>query len=270
MEPDGQPTGTKAEQPPGDNPDVVTAIARALEVIELFSSQQPVLKAPEIAAKTTIGRATARRILVTLAALGYAHRSGNGYHLTPRALRLGYAYLASTPIIDLAQPYLRQLAEKCEEAVSLATFANSMVTYIARVPPARQTTVNLAVGATLPAYPTSIGRMLLAQLSADELENYLEGTPRVAYTQFTVTAVTELRASILEARANGYAINDQERELGVRSVAVALIPPARGDQLYAINISTNSARASLEKIRDEYVPLLRETAAMISGSLPQK
>lgn len=248
-----------------EDPDVVDSVARALALIEAFD-QHPTLTVTEAAELTGLTRATARRILLTLVRLGFAAPEDRAYRLTPRVLRLGYAYLSATPVSERAQPHMRTLADRVRESCSMATLDGGEVVYLARVPASRSMTITLGVGARLPAYPTSMGRVLLAALPAAELEQYLGDTVLEQLTEHTLTDAVALRAELDRVRQQGVAVVDQEREEGVRSAAVP-VRDASGAVVAALNVSVNAARISITQLREDVVPLLRETATAISADL---
>lgn len=249
-----------------EDPDVVDAVARALGLLEAFDADHPTMTVSSAAKLTGLTRATARRILLTLVRQGFATQTDAGFRLTPRVLRLGYAFLSTMPVAERAQPHMRALADRVRESCSLATLDGPDIVYLARVPPSRSMTITLGVGARLPAYPTSMGRVLLAALDADALEQYLRTTAIVALTPYTLTDVGALRAELERVRTDGYAVVDQEREEGVRS-AGAPLRDVKGEVTAALNVSVNAARVSLERLEGEMVPLLVEAAAAISTDL---
>lgn len=249
-----------------EDPDVVDAVARALTLLEAFDAEHPTMTVSGAAELTGLTRATARRILLTLVRQGFAAQTDAGFRLTPRVLRLGYAFLSTMPVAERAQPHMRALADRVRESCSVATLDGGDIVYLARVPASRSMTITLGVGARLPAYPTSMGRVLLAALDEPALEHYLSTTPLEALTPHTITDPEALRAELDRVRADGYALVDQEREEGVRS-AGAPLRGTRGEVVAALNVSVNAARVSMERLSGEVVPLLLETAAAVSADL---
>jgi IclR family pca regulon transcriptional regulator len=219
-----------------------------------------------VAELTGLTRATARRLLLTFERLGFVESNDGLFRLTPRVLRIGYSYLSSLPFAEHIQGELRSLAEEFNESCSAATLDGEEIVYVARVPAKRSMTITLAVGSRLPAYPTSMGRVLLAGLSDEALEEYFSRATIQQLTAQTVTDRERLRAIIAETRSNGFAIVDGEREEGVRSAA-APIRASTGQVLAAINISVNAARVPLEYLRESIVPRLKATAAEISRDI---
>jgi IclR family pca regulon transcriptional regulator len=249
-----------------EDPDFLDAVEKAMRVIQAFSAGEPALRITRVAELTGLTRATARRLLLTFERLGFVESNDGLFRLTPRVLRIGYSYLSSLPFSEHIQGELRSLAEEFNESCSAATLDGEEIVYVARVPAKRSMTITLAVGSRLPAYPTSMGRVLLAGLSDEALEEYFSRATMQQLTANTITNTQQLRAIIAEIRSNGFAIVDGEREEGVRSAA-APIRASTGQVLAAINISVNAARVPLEYLQESIVPRLKETAAEISRSI---
>lgn len=244
--------------------DFIQSLERGLLVINSFSRLHPSQTLSDVAQRTGLTRATARRVLLTLAELGYVQQSGRTFALTPRVLDLGYSFLSSFRLPDVAQPAMERLVEDVRESSSLSVLDGADVVYVARVPTTRIMTISLALGSRLPAYPTSMGRVLLAGLGADGLARYLETTELVPLTARTITNRDELLRVIDKARVDGFALVDQELEEGVRSIA-APIRNARGDVLAAINVSCHATRASVADMRRQLLPRLLDAAAEIGA-----
>ncbi len=240
------------------------SLERGMAVIQVFSREHPALTLSEVARLTGYTRATCRRILLTLEKLGHVRSDGRSFMLTPRVLTLGWAYLTSLDLSELAQPLMEELAERTRESCSVATLDLPDVVYVARVPTRRIMTISLGVGARLPAHATSMGRVLLAALPEDEFEAYLADTPLERFTERTITDPAALRAAIAETRTKGWALVDQELETGLRSVA-APINRAHAGTIAAINSSAAAQRVSIEEFGSRVVPALLETAKLISA-----
>lgn len=250
---------------PRDDPDYIESVSKAFQVIEAFSAEHPTLTISEASALTGLTRPTVRRILLTLVRLGFASPAENKtFVLTPQMMRLGYAYLSSTPVWDHAMPYMRDLADSVRESVSLAVLDAPDIVYVARVPAARSMTITLTVGARLPAYPTSLGRVLLASLSPQALDEYLASTELRRLTPTTICDPDELREELARVRKQGFAIIDGEREEGVRSAAVP-VHDHQGRPIMALNVSANAARVTVQSLEEEVVPQLLRTAETISS-----
>jgi IclR family pca regulon transcriptional regulator len=244
-------------------------LERGLAVIRAFSADTPSLTLSEVARDVGITPATARRILLTLENLGYVRSDGRRFALTPRVLVLGWAYLSSLDLGDIAGPFMEELSAKTRESCSIATLDLPDIVYVARVPTSRIMTVALGVGARLPAYVTSMGRVLLAGLPADELDSYLARLVPEQLTDRTVTSVDELRDVISRAAADGYALVDQELELGLRSIAVP-ITDARGRPVAALNVSAHASRSTRSSLCKDVLTPLRECADQIGTALRRR
>jgi IclR family pca regulon transcriptional regulator len=242
------------------------SLERGMAVIQVFSRDHPALTLSEVARLTGTTRATARRILLTLEKLGHVRSDGRLFSLTPRVLSLGWAYLSSLNLWEIAQPLMEDLVQKTKESCSAATLDLPDIVYVARVPTRRIMTIALGVGTRLPAHATSMGRVLLAGLPDAELERFLAETPLESFTDRTVTHPGLLRAIVEEVRRQGWALNDQELEIGLRSIA-APIKGADGRTIAALNVSAAAPRVTLEELDQRFLPALLETADMISKSL---
>lgn len=244
----------------------VQSLARGLAVIRAFNAATPELTLSDVARSTGLTRAAARRFLLTLEDLGYVRTDGRLFSLTPRVLELGYAYLSSITLPEVAQPHLERLVAEVHESSSVSVLDGEDVVYVARVATSRIMTVSITVGTRFPAYATSMGRVLLAGLPDAELERYLATVQLRPLTAYTVTSVEDLRTSLQRVRATGRALVDQELEEGVRSLA-APIRDAAGDVIAAINLSTHGSRTSLQTMRNDLLPPLLATAARIEADL---
>lgn len=257
-----------AAAPTADHRDFVAALATGLEIIRAFDRHSPRMTLSEVAAKNGIDRAKARRFLLTLHALGYVQKSGRTFELTPRTLDLGYAFLSANGYQDVIRQHLEHITEATGESSSMGMLDGDDVIYVARsAAPHRLMTVALSLGSRLPAVATSMGRVLLATLSADELAERLGRIELVAHTAHTTTDPARLREVIDVVRSAGYCIVDQELESGLRSLAVPVYD-GRERLLGALNVSTNAARVPRERLEAEFLPLLRETAAQIARAIP--
>jgi IclR family pca regulon transcriptional regulator len=247
-------------------PDFVQSLERGLAVIRAFDAAHPELTLSEVAAATNVTRAAARRFLLTLAELGYVRSDGRLFSLTPKVLELGYAYLSSLSLPDVAEPHLETLAAEVNESSSISVLDRDDVVYVARVPVSRIMTVTISVGTRFPAYATSMGRVLLAGLPSDQLQEYLSRVRLQRLTSRTVSSVASLRAELARVKAQGWAIVNQELEEGLRAVA-APIRDRRERVIAAVNISTQASRTSLETMRRELLPPLLATVKRIESDL---
>jgi IclR family pca regulon transcriptional regulator len=252
---------------PGDG--YVQSFARGLEVIRSFSAQAPQQTLSEVASRTGLSRAGARRILLTLQTLGYVETDGRLFRLTARILDLGFAYLSSMPIWSLADPVMEALVEEVKESCSAAVLDGTDIVYVLRVPVHKIMRISLGVGSRLPAYCTSMGRVLLAGLPDDELLARLDASDRQAHTRHTVTDLDTLLARVQQARRQGWCLVDQELEEGLISVAVPITNRA-GRTVAALNVSGQANRTSARLMQDQMLPALQQAARRISSLLSQK
>jgi IclR family pca regulon transcriptional regulator len=242
------------------------SLERGIAVIQVFSRDYPSLTLSEVARMTGVTRATARRILLTLEELGHVRSDGRRFSLTPRVLSLGWAYLSSLNLWEIAQPLMEELVEETGESCSAATLDLPDIVYVARVPTRRIMTIALGVGTRLPAYATSMGRVLLAALPESDLDDFLAGRRFDVLTEHTVTRPARLRAIVAGVRDDGFALVDQELEIGLRSIAVPLTG-ADGRTMAALNVSAAAPRVSLEELRERLLPALRSTGDAISAAM---
>ncbi|HEX6500634.1 MAG TPA: IclR family transcriptional regulator [Micromonosporaceae bacterium] len=244
----------------------VQSLERGLAVIKAFDATHPQLTLSEVARATGLTRAAARRFLLTLVELGYVRTDGRLFSLRPRILDLGYAYLSSLSLPEIAQPHMEELVARVHESCSVSVLDGDEVVYVARVPTHRIMTVAISVGTRFPAYATSMGRVLLAAQPEEWLDKYLAQTEFRPITRRTVTDPEKLRATLARIRAQGFALVDQELEEGLRSMAVPL-RDADGAVVAAMNVSAHASRGSSEAIRKELLPALLEAARLIEEDL---
>jgi IclR family pca regulon transcriptional regulator len=256
------------EEPQVRDGDYVQSLERGLAVIRAFDADHPMLTLSEVAASTGLSRAAARRFLRTLVQLGYMRTEGSRFALRPKILELGYAYLSSLTLPEVAMPHLEQLVEQVHESSSVSELDGDDVIYIARVPTKRIMTVTISVGTRFPAYVTSMGRVLLAAQPPDRLDAYLEATSLRGLTGHTITNPADLRQELSKIRNQGWALVDQELEEGLRSIA-APIRDADGHVIAAINVSTHAGRRTLEGIVEDLLQPLLLTAYDIEKDLAQ-
>ena len=250
---------------PGDR-DYVGALAAGLEVLQAFDAEHARMTLSEVAARTEMDRAKARRFLLTLHALGFVKRSGRQFELTPRVLQLGYAYQASNNYRAVILQHLEDITAELGESSSLAVLDSDDVVYVLRSSARhRLMAITLSVGTRLPAAYTSMGRVLLGQLSEAELDVYFARVTLHAFTALSVTRPAALKEEIIKAREQGYAIVDQELDSGLRSVAVPVFA-GNGELLGAINISTNAARVDMQTLKDVYLSRLQQAAEAVRQS----
>lgn len=221
----------------------------------------------DVARVTNQSRAATRRFLLTLESLGYLGVEDKRYYLRPRVLELGYAYLSSSSAVEITQDYLEELSKELRESCSPVAYDRGDIVYIARAAADRIMTVNIRIGRRLPAFATSTLRVLLAGLPEEDLDYYFFATfPREPLTSRTITDEGELRRTIVEVRERGWASNDEELELGVRSNAAPIVD-ADGRIWAAANISVPASRASLKDLETQYLPRLLEVTAAIARDI---
>jgi IclR family pca regulon transcriptional regulator len=249
------------------DPSFMTSLARGLAVVQAFSDSRKPQTIANISQKTGIPRAAVRRCLHTLRELGYVDAELNNFSLRPKVLTLGYSYLSSTPLTVSAQPYLNSISRTLNESSSLAVLDDGEVLYVARAATSRVMSVALNTGSRLPAYCTSLGRVMLAHLPPAELDAYLAKTKLRAMTKNTVVSQKGLREILAGVRADGYAVNDEELELGLRSIAVP-VRGAAGTVVAALNVGAQAARVSVKQLEKEFLPVLLKGAQELSILLP--
>jgi len=257
-----------AEAPrPGDT--YVQSFARGLQVIRSFSAQAPQQTLSEVAQRTGLTRAGARRILLTLEGLGYVRCNGRQFSLAPRILDLGFAYLSSLPLWNLAEPVMERLVEDVKESCSASVLDGADVMYVLRIPTHKIMSINLGVGSRLPAYCTSMGRTLLAELDERTLDELLREHPMVRRTARTIVDAAALKAELARVREQGWCIVDQELEEGLVSLS-APIRDRGGRAIAAMNISGQANRTSAAYMVENFLPKLRAAATEISRMLQHK
>lgn len=248
------------------NPDFVLSLARGLNVIEAFEGHTEGLTCAEISQRTGLSRAAVRRLMITLEMLGYAESDGRVYRLSTRTMRLGFSYLSSSSLATLAQPILERIIDLVHESSSVGVLEGDQIVYIARATAKRVMSVGLSIGSRLPAYCTSMGRVLLSGLPEPELAAYLGRVELIAVTPKTITDKELLADVIRQVRVDGFALNDEELELGHRSIAVP-VKNRQGQMLAGMNMGLHAARVSVAEMTHRLLPILREHAQMLGQLL---
>lgn len=246
----------------------IQSLERGFEILKCFSSDKPILRLTDITGKLGISKATVFRYVSTLKDLGYLKKNDKfkGYKLTVKVLDLGFAALNGLGFLDISTPYLEELAHRCQESASMAVLDGFYVVYVARTATKRWMSTNLQIGVKLPAYCTSLGKILLAYRPFSEVKEILKGGELKAYTPYTVTDINRLKEVLIEIRENEYSINNQELEIGLRSAA-APIRDEKGEVIAAINISMSSARISSKELEEKFIPSLIKIARQVSFTL---
>jgi IclR family pca regulon transcriptional regulator len=243
------------------DPNFMTSLARGLAVIRGFSQQRPRLSIAQLSLRTGIPRAAVRRCLYTLEKLGYvASEDDRTFALRPQILALGHAYLSSVPLVTAAQPILDQVSAATHESCSIAIMDGDDILYVARSSSStRIMSIDLGVGSRLPAHCTSMGRVLLAGLATDDFAAYLRRVKLTPFTARTLVSRDRLGETIEAIRDKGYAVVDQELEIGLRSIAVP-ISDYRARVAAAINISVQAPRVSVSEMERSFLLPLRKAA----------
>jgi len=249
----------------GAGPDFIESLARGLEVITAFRPGKESMSLSDVAVATGLARPTARRILLTLAELGYVRADGARWALTPRVLELGTAYVASQGLWSVARPHLEELSRRTNESCSIAQLDGSDIVYVARAAVPKIVGLSVQIGTRFPALQTSLGKVLLAELSAEELEEALAQPSRSGLTPLWQPSTKERDAELRQVRARGWAMTDQQLALGIRSIAA---PIHDGDRVVAaVNVNTHAAETSVEHLTEHHLPLLLRTAGEIGADL---
>jgi IclR family pca regulon transcriptional regulator len=235
--------------------DLVAGLEKGLQVIEAFDQERSRLTIAEVAEHTGLTRAAARRYLITLTHLGYMRHENKLFSLTPMVLRLGQSYLHSARLPRVVQPLLYRLAYSVGEAASAGVLDHDQLVCVAAVSAGQLVSATLQPGTRVPAWCTANGRMLLAGLPQDQLDAFLARAQTEQITEHTIVNKERLAVEIARARAQGYALVDQELELGLRTMAVPL-KNFRGDVVAAMNISVHAARMPLDQMVERCLPAL--------------
>ena len=262
-----------------NSPDFVVSLARGIEIIRAFASADATaslapsnfrladaLTLSEVAVRTGLARAVVRRFLYTLAELGYVTTDGKYFRLTAKILDLGFAYLSSFSLPKIAERFLEEVTQETKESSSASVLDGHEIVYVARVQTRRIMSISLGIGSRLPAVCTSMGRVLLAHLPAEELDRYLKNAEFTRFTERTICDAESLRKELATVSRQGFALVDQELELGLRSLAVPVFAGG-GKVVAAINIGTQAARTPKNELNQRLLPVLRKAAKNISACL---
>lgn len=238
-----------------------TPLERGLAVIQAFSSQRLSMSVIELSLKTGIPRAAVGRCLYTLGKLGFVRRMDRRHFaLTSKALELGHTYLASAPLASTSPSVLRNVSHVLNEASSLAILDGDNILYLARATSSHLVQTELSLGSRLPAYCTSMGRILLSYRDPSEVEAYLARVKFVRHTPMTKVNINALRRELKAVRSNGYAVIDQELEIGLRSIAVPIYA-SDGTVPAALNIGVHAERVTVAEMELNFLPVLQEAAS---------
>jgi IclR family transcriptional regulator, pca regulon regulatory protein len=249
-----------------DEGEFVRALARGLQVIECFEGERWPISLSEVARRTNLARGSARRLLLTLQQLGYVDSVDGRFFLRARTLRLGHAYLTSSPLGGSAEDVLRALADQVDESCSLSELDGDEIVYLARVTSRRLIRDYIEIGRRMPAYPTSMGRVLLSGLPDEAFERYLARVEMRPLTARTTTDRDALRRIVQDARVRGWSVSDEEIEMGRRAIAVPV--RSRGGRIIAaLNVSAASARYSCDEMAAKFLSLMREAADELARTM---
>ena len=240
----------------------VRSLERGLDVIKAFDADHPSMTLSEVARRVDLTRASARRFLLTLIELNYVKTDGRVFELTAKILDLGFSYLSALSLPEIAQPHLEHLAVTVHESTSASVLEGTDIVYVARVPSRRIMAVRINVGTRFPAYATSMGKVLLSELTPEELDAHLEGANLKAMTSWTIASRKALEKELAQIRQRGWAIADQELEAGLLSIAVPVRDRA-GVIIAAVNVSTTTTRHTLESLETNLLPPLEIAVARI-------
>ena len=246
--------------------DLMTGLAKGLTVIETFTAERPRQSITDVANRSGLDRATARRCLLTLSHLGYADYDGKFFTLTPQVLRLGTACLATMPLPQLVQPLLDRLSERLGESTSVSILDGHDIVYVARAAQKKVMSIALMPGSRLPAYCTSMGRVLLAALPPERAAGIVSTDTLPARTPRTLTDPDAIIAELARVRMQGFALIDQEVELGLRSIAVPLVT-TRGAVIAAVNVGVPATQVAVDDLVPLYLDGLRGVQAELKAVL---
>ena len=246
------------------DPDFIEAIARGLDVIKAFEPHREEMTLSEVAAASGLARPTARRILLTLESLGYVRSLTRGFALTPKVLELGLTYVQAMGLWDVARPHMERLVSRTHESTSIAQLDGSDIVYVARVAVPKVITIAVQIGTRFPAPPTSLGKVLLADLDPDELDLVLAQPSRSGVQPTWRPDRAELDAVLRDVRAKGWSLSSEHLAPGIRSVAAPL-RDGTGRVVAAMNVTVHAAETSVETLTGTYLPMLLQAASEVSA-----
>lgn len=247
--------------------DRAQSLYKGLLVLQSFSQRSSGMTLSDVAQAVGINRATTRRFLLTLLELGYVETDGRFFRLTPKVMTLGYNYLSSLPWWQLATPVIEELSRKLEESCSIGVMSGDELIFVARAQGPRLVATFLTPGRTVPVHATAIGRVLLAERSPEEIDRFLSRAPLQRLTEYTVTDPGRLKAALREVRDKGYAVVDQELELGLRAIGVP-IRDRSGRAVAALGMSTQAQRRTLAELKRDILPFIKAGTDKIRETLP--
>lgn len=246
--------------------DRAQSLFKGLLVLQSFSSSTVSMTLSEVASAVGMNRATTRRFLLTLVDLGYLEIDGKRYSLTPKVMTLGYNYLSSLPWWQIANPLAEEVSRTLSESCSIGVLTGDELIFVARAQGPRALAINLTPGRVVPVHAAAVGRVLLAEMEAPDVDEFVERNPLIPLTPYTVTDIKALKASLRRVKQDGYAVVDQELEVGLLAVAVPL-RNAYGRAIAAIGVSTPAQRRTMAEIENEVLPTLQAAAAKLRMQL---
>ena len=244
----------------------MAGLAKGLAIIEAFGANTTRMTVSDAAHLADLSRPAARRCLLTLVELGYLAHDGKFFTPLPRMLRLGSAYLSTSSLTQIAQPLLASARDRLQESVSLAVLDEGYAVFIARAEAVRIVSTGVKLGGRLPAYCSATGRVLLGGLPEQQMRAHLESVPMKRLTHRTVANLDGVLKAIRRAAEDGYAISDEELEIGMSAMAVP-VKNSAGQIEAALSVSVFSGRVNIETLRENFLPTLRETAGRLQRSL---
>lgn len=258
--------GIDPEAPGLPRSELVQSLSRGLAIIRAFDRERPSMTLSQVAARTAVSRAVARRFLHTLASDGYVSTDGKYFRLTPKVLDLGYAYLSSLDLSQVAQPIMQEVVAATGESCSASVLDGTDIVYVARVAAGRIMQVGLSIGSRLPAFCSSMGRVLLASLPPEKLSRFFAVVKMRPYTPRTIVTEAALRQELRRVAAQGWAMVDEELETGLRSLSVP-VRGRSGQVIAALNVSCHASAATPEQTVARCLPVLRAAAAKLSPGI---
>jgi len=255
-------------QAPGDiePEDLITGLAKGLHLLEHLSAPPGHWTVSEAALLGGLSRAAARRFLLTLVHIGYAQSDGKHYWLTPRTLRVGEAYLSSSKLARTVHAVVERIGYLAQESASVGVLDENDVVYIARSSIARIVSITLRPGSRVPLYCTAGGRVLLAAMDEPISRAKLRACPLQALTPYTKTEVGQISAELKRIRAAGYALVDQEFEVGMRTLSVPMY--GTGNAVVGVlSLTSHAQRGGVEQLVTGHLPILLEAQSQLRGLL---
>lgn len=246
--------------------DRAQSLFKGLFVLQSFSSSTASKTLSEVARAVDMNRATTRRFLLTLVDLGYLETDGKRYSLTPKVMTLGYNYLSSLPWWQIANPLAEEVSRNLSESCSIGVLTGDQLIFVARAQGPRALAINLTPGRVVPVHAAAIGRVLLAEMEASDVDAFVERNPLIPLTPYTVTDTDALKASLRQVKQDGYAVVNQELEIGLLAVAVPL-RDKYGRVIAAIGVSTQAQRRTMAEIENEVLPTIQKAAAKLRARL---